>query len=182
MILITSYKLLKQSQAQLESRSSKVEAPTKVIFQNFHLFDSPSILHYSLWFLVGWSRTNVGKKIELLWGQIEATQFMILKIQIHVSFNIVGIRRNWGQIQAPEHFFFKSLCLFFISMVVGDGPVRWGPPEKTTGVRAPVFFSDGPQRTGPAPTTTKMKNKDMDLKKKCSGARIWPQFSPIPSI
>jgi hypothetical protein len=35
---------------------------------------------------------------------------------------------------------------------------------------APVVFSGGPYRTGPPPTTTKMKNKDMDLKKKYSRA------------
>jgi hypothetical protein len=88
--------------------------------------------------LVGWSPSNVGKKIESLWGQIEATQFMTLKIQIPVSFYILGIGENWGQIRAPEHFFCKSMSLFFISMVVGGGPVRWGPPKKMIGVRAPV--------------------------------------------
>jgi hypothetical protein len=63
----------------------------KVFSRNFLLFDSHSILINFLGSLVVWSPTNVGKKIELRWGQIEATQLTHLKIQLLISFYICGV-------------------------------------------------------------------------------------------
>jgi hypothetical protein len=76
--------------------------------------------------LVVWSSSNVGKKIELLWGQIEATHIRYLKFQLHVSLNILEVRMNWGQIRDQCHFYFEIMSLFFIFGMVMSEPVRPG--------------------------------------------------------
>ena len=133
-----SCKQVEWDQAQARSRSVESRPPLKVFSRNFELFDSLKFLLNSIDSLVVWSPTNVGKKIELLWGQIEATQFMYLKFQLHVSLNILGVRVNWGQIRAQCHFYFEIVSLFLILVMVEGGPVQWGPPEKKTGATAPV--------------------------------------------
>jgi hypothetical protein len=48
--------------------------------------------------------------------------------------------------------------------------------------KTPVIFSGDPGRTGPLITITKMKKKDMTLRRKWHWSRIWPQFILTPSI
>jgi hypothetical protein len=134
-ISIDHCKKVGEGPSRIASRLSKITITRRWFFPKFQVFDSLLILHYSTCLLVVWSTTNVGNTIELLWGQIEATQVVYHKIQIFVSFNILGIRRNWGQIRAPGLFLFKTVCSLFILMNFGGGPVRWGPPEKMTGAR-----------------------------------------------
>jgi hypothetical protein len=87
----------------------------KVIFKNLLLFDSHSILINSFGSLVVWSPTNVGKKIELLWGQIEATQLTHLKIQLHISLYIFGVSWNWGQIRSTPFSLLDHVLFFYFS-------------------------------------------------------------------
>ena len=73
-LLNLSCKLLKCDQIKVEASKIHFCTTLKVNFRKLLLFDSHSILINSLGSLVAWSPTNVGKKIELLRGQIEATQ------------------------------------------------------------------------------------------------------------
>lgn len=131
-----SYKLLKCDQIKIEASKIHFYTTLKVNFRKLHIFDSHSILINFLGSLVIWSPTNVGKKIELLWGQIEATQLSHLKILLLIFFYIFGVSWNWGHIRALRHFFFQIMSSFFILVMVEGGPVRWGPPEKKAGALA----------------------------------------------
>lgn len=70
LILIIYCKQEEAKPRRIASRSSQITTTRWWIFSNF----PSSILSRFSTFLLGWSPTNVGNKIEFLWGKIEENQ------------------------------------------------------------------------------------------------------------